>query len=399
MKATSKMSLSAVFLGVAASLAATDAAAREFVYVANRDQAVRAFAVDETTGALSAIPGGDSKADQGPVAITGSRDGRNVYTVNLTNSDLSGFRVNGLSGALTEIPGSPFPFPRVQFPPIGLAVHPSGKFAYANAASSQLWEYLIDPVTGALTPTGNPALIGTSSSLGIDPSGRFLYAANTFGSSPPPPAATASSIAPAPPPPPPTPVPVSSDITAFAIDQTTGALTQIPGSPIRSVSGPKRVAMDPNGNFVLVANSEKQTISTYAINSNGSLQPVNTPIVTDAGSLDIRFEPSGHYVYVTIPTLKRVSVYAFNTPTGGGFGLHKVQDVSTSGKPTFIGVDPRGAFLFVMVADTSTAVVTYAIDKASGALRRVTSPFIVATDGSSAGITVSNISPIINAGQ
>jgi 6-phosphogluconolactonase (cycloisomerase 2 family) len=393
------MSLSATLLGVAMALAAGNAAAKEFVYVASQDQIVRAFAVDDATGALSAIQDGDGKADQSPIAITNSRDGHNVYTVNLTNSDISGFKVNGLTGALTEIPGSPFAFPRLQFPPIGMVVHPSGKFAYVNASLSQLWEYVVDPVTGAITATGNPARVGTSASLGIDPSGRFLYAANTFRSTPPLPefqASSTSAFTPAPPPPPPRPVPVGADISAFAINQTTGALTEITGAPFPVVTGPKRLTMDPNGRFVLVANSEKQTITNYAINpTSGALTQVSPPIVADGGTLDIRFEPTDHYVYVTLPALKRVSVYAFNTPTGGGFGLHKVQDVNTTGTPTHLGVDPKGAFLFVMLTDTSTVVATYAIDATTGLLRQSSDPFTVDSGNGAVGMTVSNVLPIV----
>src|SRR5262245_50792963 len=88
--AINRINLSAIFLGVAAALAANNASAREFVYVANQDQTVRAFGVNEITGALVALPNGDSKTGTGPIAITGSRDGRNVYTVNLTSSDISG---------------------------------------------------------------------------------------------------------------------------------------------------------------------------------------------------------------------------------------------------------------------------------------------------------------------
>lgn len=74
------------------------------------------------------------------------------------------------------------------------------------AVTGALIGYSIDPPNGALTQVSRPITIERSlavekPSLQIDPSGMFVY------------------------------VPGTDDIYAATIDATTGALTQVPGSP------------------------------------------------------------------------------------------------------------------------------------------------------------------------
>ena len=73
------------------------------------------------------------------------------------SDNVSGYRINSDTGALTAIPGSPFPGGDG---PASIIVTPNGKFAYvANFFGGQnnVSGYRIDPRTGALTAiTGAP---------------------------------------------------------------------------------------------------------------------------------------------------------------------------------------------------------------------------------------------------
>src|SRR5260370_4108327 len=53
----------------------------------------------------------------------------------------------------------------------------------------------------------------------------------------------------------------SSNVSAYAIDRTTGALTSLPGSPFAAVSLPFSVAVVPSGNFAYVANFSSDNVS------------------------------------------------------------------------------------------------------------------------------------------
>jgi Lactonase, 7-bladed beta-propeller len=65
-----------------------------------------------------------------------------------------------------------------------------------------------------------------------------------------------------------------SNVSGYAIDPTTGALTPIKGSPFAAGILPTSVAVDPTGKFAYVANSNSNTVSAYSIGADGSLTPV-----------------------------------------------------------------------------------------------------------------------------
>src|SRR5260370_41817202 len=62
----------------------------------------------------------------------------------------------------------------------------------------------------------------------------------------------------------------SSNVSAYTIDHTTGALTSVPGSPFAAGSLPSSVAVDPSGNFAYVANCGSNNVSAYSIDSTSA---------------------------------------------------------------------------------------------------------------------------------
>ncbi len=115
--------------------------------------------------------------------------------------NVSAYTIDGTTGALTPVAGSPFP---TGLGPQGVTVDPSGRFLYvANLASSNVSAYTIDPATGALTEVaGSPFAAGTAPrTVAIDPAGQFAYVANVN----------------------------SNNVSAYTIDATSGALTAVPG--------------------------------------------------------------------------------------------------------------------------------------------------------------------------
>ena len=69
----------------------------------------------------------------------------------------------------------------------------------------------------------------------------------------------------------------SNSIAAFTIDQTTGALTAVSGSPFATQAQPSGITFDPSGKYLYAANGGAASVTAYAINAtSGALTVVNT---------------------------------------------------------------------------------------------------------------------------
>jgi 6-phosphogluconolactonase len=161
-------------------------------------------------------------------SITVDPLGKFVYTANNSLSastfNIAGFSTQGV-GALNLVPGSPFATGGAPGdPPSSLAVDPLGRFLYV-ANFSDISGFSINTSTGAISMlSGFPfsAQVAASASIAADPSGQFLYIANTAGQ---PPSGSSYSVA------------------AYAIEQTTGMLTPVPGSPFDTGAVPQGMAI------------------------------------------------------------------------------------------------------------------------------------------------------------
>src|SRR2546425_661260 len=102
-----------------------------------------------------------------------------AYVANANSNNVSGDTIDAATGALTDIPGSPF---ATTGAPQSLAVDPAGRFAYvAQTNTNDVSAYTIDATTGALTVIpGSPFTAGCGpTSVAVDPAGKFAYVANS----------------------------------------------------------------------------------------------------------------------------------------------------------------------------------------------------------------------------
>jgi 6-phosphogluconolactonase (cycloisomerase 2 family) len=173
------------------------------VAIENTNQ-VESFSIDATSGKLAAI--GSVPTGMSPELVVVDPSGRFVYVAD-GDGHVSAYTIS-TAGSLTQITGSPF---LAGHRTVSVAVDPSGRFVYAAnngngaVASFNVSAYTIDPNTGALTEIiGSPFATGAASrSVAVDPSGNFVYVANTG----------------------------TNDVSAYTIDQASGALTANPASP------------------------------------------------------------------------------------------------------------------------------------------------------------------------
>ena len=183
---------------------------------------------------LGALPGQAQTRSRAELALVANQSSNNVSAYQITSN-----------GGLLAVPGSPFPAGSA---PNSVTVVPSGRFAYvANVIPGGVSGYSVAQ-NGVVTPVpGSPFAAPTGTAFVTnDPSGRFLYALNC--------GANCSGTG-------------SGNIAAYKIDQLTGALTPIAGSPFATGQYPYSLAIDPTGHFAYVANAGSGNVYSYSINS------------------------------------------------------------------------------------------------------------------------------------
>jgi 6-phosphogluconolactonase (cycloisomerase 2 family) len=196
---------------------------------------------------------------------------------------VSVYKIDPATGALTPIPGSPFPSPGLIQ---SLVIDPTGRFVYLvalNANRGYVWGYRIDHPTGALTLiSGSPFPAGDfSDGLTVDATGRFVYVSNIYGGNN-----------------------NGGNISGFEIDLHTGALKPMPGSPFslpEDGGAPDPPVADPIGRFLYVPLASSNNVAGYHIHPfTGELTPVaGSPFDAGTQPIGAAVDPTGRFVYVT----------------------------------------------------------------------------------------------------
>ena len=112
-----------------------------------------AYKINGHTGALTALTGSPFSAGSNPYDISIDPAGGYAYVTDYGSGEVSAYSINPTSGALSAVSGSPF----TATAPYGIGVDSTGKFAYvANLTASGISEYLIGNGTGTLSSAGPP---------------------------------------------------------------------------------------------------------------------------------------------------------------------------------------------------------------------------------------------------
>lgn len=203
---------------------------------------IETFTVDRTTGALKSMAVVGTSGVNTISRIVVHPSGKFVYA-NGDSVQVFGFAV-GSSGALTPLPGSPFPvagtlYDMALYPSSGKLLFAGVKFTNTGQSGFEVWS--IDGTTGALQETSTVAsgYLGPGSVLLTDPGGKFLY--NVLG----------------------------FQIKAYSIDSTTGALTPGLLSVVQvgfTIFGSANI--DPQGKFIFISGAKGDVIMDCAINSS-----------------------------------------------------------------------------------------------------------------------------------
>jgi 6-phosphogluconolactonase len=325
----------------------------QVVYVVNSgSNSMSAYTINPSSGALTAVPGSPFPAGMLPGSVAVDPSGKFVYVT--SSGGLSAVTVNPSNGALSAVQRFTV---QTGFVARGMAVHPTGKFVYV--AGLGIWAYTADLSSGALTAVpGSPIpLENYAREMVVDPTGKFLYAVTNYG------------------------------LSAYTINAGSGVLTAVPGSPF-GTQFPIAAAIDPSGRFLYAAGLS-DTISAYTINaSSGALTPVPGATLP-AGTVLVALvvDPTGKFVY-TATSDDTVWAYRINAASGSLMavpgspfptGAHSQELV---GGPSGVAVDPTGKFVYATNRDGVNSQISpnnisaLAINTTSGALTPVPgSPF------------------------
>jgi 6-phosphogluconolactonase len=170
-----------------------------------------------------------------------------------------------------------------------------------------------------------------------------------------------------------------STIGGYSVDPTTGALTQISGSPFPTGQEPGALGIDPTGSFLydaIVPSAQANgQIYGYSIDKDtGALTQVpGSPTTTGDGPGWIGIDPLGRYVYVPDSDSSYLSGFKIDMSTGALAAI-KGSPFSAGNFPASAVVDPTASFLYVANSGGST-VWAYKLDKKTGVPTVSGSPF------------------------
>ena len=227
--------------------ASVDAQGR-FVWVNNLTAGTVSMFFVNSGGILTTASGNPLTTGAAPQRVTFRQYSPKLFAfvANAGSGTVSVFDVNQTTGGVIISPPLAVPFP-AGTAPSAVTIDPSGQFALvANSGSNNVSVYRIDSTTGVLTVVQNPVPVtsdffpsGTApQQVTIHPSGNFAYIANA----------------------------TSGNVSTYTINQTTGVLTQIAGSPfLTGGTSPKRVTIDSAGKFAFVSNQNSDTIAVFSI--------------------------------------------------------------------------------------------------------------------------------------
>ncbi len=320
----------------------------------------------------------------------GSTANHYVYATIPAANQLIAYREDPNSGVLTLIAGSPY---SVGDGASSVVIHPSGKFLYVSNPGQEendisLFNIGIDGSLTEVPPRATVSPATLPQQLVMDPAGAYLYVANVG----------------------------TNSISTFAIDSSSGALTEVTGSPfgvglpilnmaitpsgnllyvtlantpLGSIAGfsvnagvltslgalsstegvnPDGLAIDPSGTYLYAANTSSNSIAIFSIATSGALTEVAGSPLNDGYTAPIALllDPTGKYLYVANQGSSNVTAYSISNGLPTALTTSTTSNAyTTEATPTVMTVDPSGKYMFVGNQGTGAQVQAFSVNPSS----------------------------------
>jgi len=333
----------------------------DFVYVTaskNEPGQISVYQVDQESGALTQIPSSPyNSGGRDPVAVVTSPNGKYLYVANHDDSDIVEFAI-GTDGKI--YPQHTYDTQGTE--PVSLAINSTGTLLFSVTFFAPGFSTTnLGPGALAVYPINSDGSLGSAiTNTTANPNTPYWL----VGDSP-----TSVNVT----------VPLTSATKDFvyvvnrndsALNGTVsgfsystgsggGALTPIPGiacvpnsasSPTNCVqagTAPNASASDPTGRFYYVTDGATNQLIAYSITQNGVLVPLqNGPFKTDVFPNAVTVDPSGTYIYVANYNSNDISAYQIDQGTGAPSSL-ATNTFATKTGPTCVMIEPAlGRYLY-----------------------------------------------------
>jgi 6-phosphogluconolactonase len=212
-----------------------------------------------------------------------------------------------------------------------------------------------DPATGKLTRLSTAPAVDPSF-LAFDPTQKFLFAVRELRE------AAGEGF---------------GDALSFAINQETGALTQL---SVQSTHGgePCHLVTDPDGKFLIVANHENGTVAVFPINEDGTLEPSSDlqrhegsgpgPSQQGPHAHFVAWDPPKQRLMVCDKGIDKVMIYQLDTAAGKLVPADPpFARLHSGAAPRHIAFHPSGKYAYVN-GEADLTITAFSYDSASGTL-------------------------------
>jgi 6-phosphogluconolactonase len=278
---------------------------KKFMYAANSGESDVSLFTIATGGALTEVTP-RTIVGSAPNLLAMDTAGTFLYVSNLGSNTISVFSITASSGALTPV-AAPF---SIGGSALNMKLSPAGDVLFVTIGGNPGFvESFSNPSSGNPTPTSIQTGVNPNG-LAIDPSGTYLYTANTGDNS----------------------------ISAFTIG-TNGALTAIAGFPLgETFSAPLALFVDKSGKYLYVANEGSANLAAYGIGSDGGLTLLtNSPFGTGPQPSFITSDSTGKYLFVGNQSSPAIQSFSLDGSTGT---LTSVKSFAVGSTPTSIALTP-----------------------------------------------------------
>jgi 6-phosphogluconolactonase len=325
-----------------------------FVYLNNQAQpnTITAFQIN-SDGSLTQLADSpfatDGQGYQGPIesmAIVRTRAGPILYAANGGDPSIATFTINPDNGNLTPIDGSPF-LVNDSSGTYNMAASPNGKLLFVtNQETTVIHVFAITAGTGEIReiPDSPFATNANISGLWVTANGRFLLAGDQSASA----------------------------VQVFAINSS-GAISQVSGSPFAANASVSDVRSSCASDHVFTADNGSNFIDAYTMSASGSLTPVpGSPFYNGAtgsgpNSFDLAISLDGRFLFTTDSFAGDVT--SFTIERNGALDPVNRSPFRTHGSPGGAAITAKGDFFYDV--DFSSASVSAMAVNPDGTLTEI----------------------------